>query len=173
MGRIRKSYGKYSEELVSDICRLISSDSYTVREVCDLCGIHPSCFYNWMNTREEFMNKITQARKDFRELTGVVAHRSLIRRIQGYSYNEVRNDYVYKDGVETLRGKTVITKHVEPDTSAIIFALTNVDPENWKRNAAMMGDDVGGTTKFELVMSTLEGGKGSNDSTEANKEDEK
>lgn len=53
---------------------------------------------------------------------------ALFKRATGYDYDEVKEEY--EDG--ELSKRTVIKKHVAPDTTAQIYWLKNRDPNNWK-----------------------------------------
>jgi transposase-like protein len=63
---------KYNEEVVKRITELVSSDSYTVPEICKIVGIHLDTYYNWLNKKTEFSEKIKKARN------------ALVREIEAY-----------------------------------------------------------------------------------------
>lgn len=53
--------------------------------------------------------------------------------ILGTEYEETTVEYESdKDGNPRIKKQKTITKHIMPNPTAIIFALTNRDPENWK-----------------------------------------
>ena len=41
---------------------------------------------------------------------------------------------------QIIKEKKTIKKHIQPDTTAIIFALTNLDPEHWKNRQNIDGN---------------------------------
>ena len=64
----------------------------------------------------------------------VKARISLNRLVEGYDYEEKTVD-VETDPAGHIKTQKVrkITKHCSPDTTAVIFALKNADPENFNR----------------------------------------
>ena len=80
----------------------------------------------------------------------VEAKRSLLKKIQGYTVQE-RHITTVGSGKFDVNGKEiprikeqkVVDKHFQPDTAAIIFTLTNGEPENWKnrQNNEVTGKD--------------------------------
>jgi transposase-like protein len=152
---------KYTKKIVERICELISSDSYTIREVCRIVGISVSLFYHWKDTKLEFLEAIKKAEKDFDELVAVEAGRSLMKKIRGYTVQEkktvsVDTGKLDEDGKPVVRVKehVVTDRHFQPDTAAIIFALTNREPEKWRNKQNMdvtsNGNDINGT---QLIFS--------------------
>jgi len=129
---------KYTPELVERICELIRSDSYIIAEICAKVGISESLFYEWKNSKVEFLEAIKKAKEDFRDLCCVEAQRSLIKRIRGYDVEEERIVYSgtekNEDGKRKLKVKerVVTKKHVASSDALIIFTLTNRDPDNWR-----------------------------------------
>ena len=83
---------------------------------------------------------------------------SLWKRAAGYEVEEVKNEYrILKDGSKVLVKSREITKHFPPDTGALIFALTNLAPENWKNkqdNRLSVDESVGG---FKISVVHKEG----------------
>lgn len=130
---------KYSKKIVKKICSLIKADSYTIAEVCAQVGINQDTYYEWKKGKAEFSEAIEAAFDERRAFFAVEAKKSLLKKIQGYTVEESKTVWVdsgKKD--ETGKSKPRIkeqvktTKHIQPDTAAIIFALTNTDSENWK-----------------------------------------
>jgi len=130
---------KYSKKMVREICSLIKKDSYTVAEICSLTGISEETFYCWKREKPEFSEAIKKAGKKFDELLIAEAKKSLIKLLQGYTVQEKKTVTVdtgkkSADGKPIVKVKehTVTDKHYQPNPTAIIFTLTNRDPENWK-----------------------------------------
>lgn len=130
---------RYNKKIVEDICALIREDSYTDAELCKKVNIAESTFYDWKAKKPEFSDAIKKAEEDFNSLIIVEAKRSLIKLIKGYTVQEkktVTADTGKKDddGKPIVRVKehAVVDKHYQPNTAAVIFALTNRDPANWK-----------------------------------------
>lgn len=127
---------KYSNKLVEKICGLIRADSYTIAEICRFVGIAESTFYEWQIAKPEFSECIKKAQDARTEFFVVEAKKSLLKKIQGYTVDETKTVYVdAKTGEKTkakVKEQTIIKKHIQPDTAAIIFTLTNGDPDNFK-----------------------------------------
>ncbi len=59
---------------------------------------------------------------------------ALIKRAQGYEYEEVYETY---EGT-VLKEKTIKRKQMPPDVAAINLALKNYDPDNWANDPQML-----------------------------------
>lgn len=130
---------KYSPEIVAKICELIEKDSFTIPEICKCVGIAESTFHEWQSTKAEFSEAIKKARSRFSDTMAVEAARSLRKLVCGYDHTETTTEstdtgQLDDNGKKILKVKKHVTrtKHVEPNTAAIIFTLTNLDPEHWK-----------------------------------------
>lgn len=134
----------YSKEIVEKISDLISSDSYTIAEICQQVGISKDTYYRWLKEKSDFSDTIKKAQKHFDEKSVVEAHRSLMKLVSGYSVDETKTVYVdSKEGRPKIKEQTVTKKHYQPNLGAAIFVLTNKDPENWKnrQSAELTGKD--------------------------------
>ena len=124
--------GKYTEELVSTICNMIEADTYTIDEICKKVGITTTTYFEWKNVKPEFSEAVKKAEAKRMESLAVDARNSLRKLVNGYVVTNT------KTKTRTLtNGKTEETteeeiKHIEPNTAAVIFALTNSDPDNFK-----------------------------------------
>lgn len=128
---------KYNKKIVEKICELIKSDSYIIPEICRLVGISESIYHDWKSKKSEFSEAIKKAQDERNDFFASEAKKSLLKKIQGYTVEETKTVYVdstNKDGASKpkIKEQTKITKHIQPDTAAIIFTLTNRDPDNWK-----------------------------------------
>lgn len=142
---------KYNKEIVKQICELISTDSYTIAEICEKVGIVKDTYYQWLNNKADFSDAIKKAQNNFKDLIASEAKKSLVKMIKGYTIQEKKITTV-DTGKKDDNGKpiikvkehTVTDKHYQPVPAAVIFALTNVDSENWKnrQNSELTG--VGG-----------------------------
>jgi hypothetical protein len=135
---------KYNKKIVNQICSLIKKDSYTIAEICSLSGIHIDTFYSWQRNKPQFSEAIKKAREEYDQYIAVEAQKSLIKLLQGYDYDEKKTVYLKdKEGKPTIKEQTTTKKHVQPSVPAIIFTLTNKDPDNWKnrQNTELTGKD--------------------------------
>ena len=140
---------KYDKELTEKICSLIKADSYTIAEICIIVDIAESTFYEWQKTEPEFSEAIKKAREEGKAHFVAEAKKSLMKLVQGYTVKEERT--VGTDSGKKENGKVVVkvkeftttVKHIAPNPTAIIFTLTNCDPENWKnrQSAELTGKD--------------------------------
>lgn len=130
---------KFNKKTVDMIVGLVKSDTYTIAEICRQVGITPKTYHQWVNDYPDFADAIEQAKAERMQAMVIEAKKSLIKKIQGYDVTETK--------VVTIPGKqkdekgnpkpiikeqTTTKKHIQPDTAAIIFTLTNGDPEHWR-----------------------------------------
>lgn len=130
---------KYSKKMVAKIVGLLKSDTYTIAEICRQVGISTQTYHEWVNTREDFALAVEEAREELMQSMVIEAKKSLRKKIQGYDVAETKvvtvpSNQKTQDGKEKPRIKeqTTTKKHIQPDTTAIIFTLTNGDPEHWR-----------------------------------------
>ena len=130
---------KFSKKTVDKIVGLVKSDTFTIAEICRQVGITPKTYHLWMNDYPDFADAIEQAKEERMQSMVIEAKKSLMKKIQGYDVTETK--------VVTIPGKqkdekgnpkpiikeqTTTKKHIQPDMAAIIFTLTNGDPEHWR-----------------------------------------
>jgi hypothetical protein len=119
-GRPQK-YAEYVEPYLDDIKKM--SLSMTEKQIAETLEISYSTFRKY----KEQYPALKDALKIGRRQLVVKLHSALIRRAEGYDYEETKT--VKRDGkvVETQTTK----KHVPPDVAAINLALKNFDRDNW------------------------------------------
>ena len=139
---------KYSKKIVKAIISLIKKDSFTIAEICESVGISERCFYDWQKNNAEFAETIAQAKIDANMRFVKMARNSLVKKLEGYTIQEKSIVYVDSNDKEgnskpKIKEQKVIDKHFQPDTQAIIFALTNLEGETWKnrQNTELTGKD--------------------------------
>ncbi len=147
---------KYTKEVLEQICSLVKEDSYTIAEMCAKVGISERSYYGWQTRFTEFADAIKRAQLEFNSLLVLEAKKSLMKKVRGYTVQEVRSVTVDSrklddegNPIYKQKEKTVTDKYFQPDTAAIIFTLCNRDPDNWKNRQenTMVGDI---TLKSEL-----------------------
>lgn len=150
--------GKYNSELVDKICSLIEQDTYTIEEICRNVGIVESTFYEWKATKEEFSEAIKKAEKKRMEKLAVAARNSLMKLVCGF---EVVNTKVKKGKDNKVIEEITETKNIEPNTAAVIFALTNSDPDNFKNKQFNVNNEVGSKPigDFKTFMERIKAAK--------------
>lgn len=139
---------KYCNELTERICDNIR-DGYTQRKACEKENVSTTQFHVWMNKYAEFAMAVEKAKSDFDANIVRVATRGLMQLVTGYEYDEKKTEYE-KDpsnpDKQRIVKQTIVRKKVAPNITAVIFALTNKDPENWKNR---LNTQVDGKVKTE------------------------
>lgn len=130
---------KYGKKLVDKIVKLMSSDTYIIAEVCQQVGITPKTYHLWMREKPEFASAIEKAHDERMQTFAAEAKKSLLKKISGYTVNETKVVTVPTDKkdangipIPMIKEQTTTKKHIQPDTAAIIFTLTNCEPEHWR-----------------------------------------
>jgi hypothetical protein len=134
MGR-RNKYLTNIEPNMEMIVGYLNS-GHTEASVAARFGVGVSTWERYKSEHEEFREAIRQAGMN---ATALVVN-SLFKRAKGYEFEETQVifDAPQKDKDGKLRNpireirKT--TKHIAPDTAAIIFWVINRDPEHWKNS---------------------------------------
>lgn len=141
---------QWTDAKVEIMCKAIASgkshkDAYTAARVSY------TAFYSHLKTDVEFIERIRKAEQEYQEWYDsrlvVDCKRSLMELVRGYEYDETTTE----TGVDGRTGKPVtktkvVHKKVGPNPTAIIFALCNRDPDNWKNRVAQ---DVNGKIDVE------------------------
>ena len=130
---------KFSKKTVERNVGLIKSDTYTIPEICSQVGITPKTYHQWVNDYPDFADAIEQAKDERMQAMVIEAKKSLMKKIQGYDVTETK--VVTVPGTKKdekgnpkpiIKEQTTTKKHIQADTAAIIFTLTNGDPEHWR-----------------------------------------
>ena len=130
---------KFSKKTVEKIVGLVKSDTYTIAEICRQVGITPKTYHAWINDYPDFADAVERARDERLQMMVIEAKKSLMKKIQGYEVTETKvitvpgNKKDEKGNPKPIiKEQTTTKKHIQPDTAAIIFTLTNGDPEHWR-----------------------------------------
>lgn len=136
----RKS--KYNKEMVERICGFIR-DGDTQRLTCKKVGIAEDTFCEWMKHKDGFSEAVKKAKEDFRATIVGKLEATLWKRAMGYEVTEIDTEYVSDaNGNPRIKSQKTKVKHIQPDTGALIFALTNVAPERWVNKQKVEPQDV-------------------------------
>lgn len=112
-------------------------------------GLPHSTFIKWRDeykeAREYFELKRDMRQKVYRDHLSTSAMDSLLKRVEGVEYEVAEVEGVYitdEEGRNIFKPKKAKKKKVfvQPSDTAIIFALTNTDPENFKNRHQVDGD---------------------------------
>ena len=107
--------------------------------MCNNVGITRQTFYQWQHDNPEFAQAVEDASNELLDKMKVEAKKSLMKKIQGYEVAETK--VVTVPGREKdaqgkpkpiIKEQITTKKHIQADTAAIIFTLTNTDPEHWR-----------------------------------------
>ena len=146
----------YSKKMVSKIAELVKSDTYTIAEICSIVGISLRTYFRWMQEHPEFADAIERAKDERMQKLVVEARKSLLKKITGYDVEEthtvvIPNGEKGPDGKPKgkVKEKKTVIKHIQPDTMAIIFTLTNGDSENFKNKHSVEATGKDGKDLFE------------------------
>lgn len=141
---------QWTDAKVEQMCKAIAAgksykDAYTAARVSH------TTFYKHFNEDVEFNAKIKKAEQEYQEWYDsqlvVDCKRSLLELVQGYEWEETTTESALdKNGKMVEVKKKVVHKKAAPNPTAIIFALCNRDPENWKNRVAQ---DVNGKIDVE------------------------
>ena len=130
---------KFSKKTVEKIVGLVKSDTYTIAEICRQVGITPKTSHAWINDYPDFADALERARDERLQMMVIEAKKSLMKKIRGYEVTETKvitvpgNKKDEKGNPKPIiKEQTTTKKHIQPDTAAIIFTLTNGDPEHWR-----------------------------------------
>lgn len=123
---------KYNKQTVEKICEYIR-DGDSQKLACKKAGIGDSTFHDWIKAKPEFSESIKKAKEEFQATIAGKLEATLWKRAMGYEVTETETEYVSDvDGNPKIKSQKSKVKHIQPDTGALIFALTNVSPDKWK-----------------------------------------
>ncbi|WP_256013138.1 transposase [Desertivirga xinjiangensis] len=143
---------KYSKKLVDVICELYAKGEHSIKDICKMAGISKDTFFEWKKNNADFSDRLKGLEDDRLENYAIMARSGLAKLLDVHEYEEVTTEYVTDpDGKPIVKHQKRVKKKVMPNATAVIFALTNRDPDNWKHKQEM---DV--TTKGESLNKGLQ-----------------
>ena len=128
------------KETKAKIVELVAADTYTKEEICNMAGISNYILDKWMKEDIEFFKALKNAEIIARQNFNVIAKNSLRRLIEGFEATDVTVAEKFNKQGEIVTVTSKVTKVYKPDTAAVIFTLTNVDPDNWKNRRDVSGE---------------------------------
>lgn len=143
-----KTMAKDKEQKKERIVALLREDTYSVTELTRIVGCDRSVYYDWLKDDPDFAQAVQEAKEEFRAKMTAEAKNSLRKLIQGYTAEETTIISVPSktkfdpngNPLPVIKEQKTIRKPVPPNTGAVIFALTNVDPDNWKNRQEFTGN---------------------------------
>ena len=122
---------KYNKQIIDTICSFIRNGD-SQKMACKKAGIAESTLYEWLKKKKELPEAIKKAKDEFHDTILGKLETSLWKRAMGYEVTETETEYVKDaDGHLKVKSQKKKIKHIQPDTGALIFALTNVAPDKW------------------------------------------
>lgn len=122
---------KYNKQIIDAICSFIREGD-SQKTACKKAGIAESTLYEWLKKKKELSEAIKKAKDEFRDNILGKLEMSLWKRATGYEVTETETEYVSDaEGRPKIKSQKTKVKHIQPDTGALIFALTNVAPGKW------------------------------------------
>ncbi len=128
--------GKYNIDILNEICGYLR-DGDTARTAAAKAGIHEDTYYEWIKVHPEFSEAVKRAQEEYKQKEyGEIlnsAKKSLKVLVEGTEYEEVETEYgTDKNGNVYIKHQRTKKKQIQPNPTAVIFALTNREPESWK-----------------------------------------
>lgn len=145
---------KYSTELADAIIAQYATGKQTVDDLRKAVGISRVTFYTWKDKRPGFARRLADVEAARLESLGQMAMSGLALLIQKHEYEETKVEYTEgKDGQPRIKSKVITKKVIMPNAAAVIFVLTNRDPENWKhRQALSLSGPAGEEVGFDITL---------------------
>lgn len=149
------------------ICERYATDKYTIDSCCKKHGITHRTFRNWCVDVSEVSDLYLKAQQDAanikKERLKEKALQGLEKLISGYKVTEeTREQLVNQLGRISLddEGQPIekvkkVMKHVGPNPTAIIFTLTNRDPEEWKNSQNINSKNTNSNTNLNYNSEPL------------------
>lgn len=135
-------YNDIKDELLQYI-----RDGSTFKEACQRAGVSDSQFYDWKAKKPDFSDEVKKAHKEGRAKIVPELERALYKRALGYEYTETKTE-TFPDGNDRV---TVTRKQMPPDVGALVFALCNLAPGDWRNKVEnQVSGDLKTTVKVEV-----------------------
>lgn len=132
--------------------RIANGETY--KAACACAGISIDTFVKLKQKDAEFNDFIRKAQKEYNEWRHdeilIEARTSLKQLIKGFKYKEITVESETDErGFRREKKRKEVEKMVTPNATAIIFALCNRDPENWKHRQTT---DINAEVKAEAAI---------------------
>lgn len=135
---------KYDPANHPRLAQAMRGHGMTADEVADAMGVARSTFYQWQKDHPEFAAAVGEGKA------------VLAAKLESALYKKAMGGYETKVTEITTDDEGNARRHVKkveqaPDTGALVFALKNLDPENWQdKRTVDTGKDAG-----KLISETL------------------
>ena len=107
-------------------------------DIAKSIGINRTTIYDWKRKYPTFANAL----RDGKLVADLAVESALFKKATGFSVTDTKTtSFLDKETGELVEGKTeVTTKHILPDTLAIMFWLKNRCPDLWKDKVTEQSD---------------------------------
>lgn len=126
----------------------------TIEQIANNLGISKTTLYKYMEDHIELSERL----KKGKEVIDIEVENALLKRALGYKYEEVTKEKILNRETKQyeLKVTKVVTKEVQPDTTAQIFWLKNRKPAEWRdrkevEHSGNISNPYEGLTKEELL----------------------
>lgn len=135
---------------------LIDYKGARVKDICERFGIDRKTFYNWKKN-STFSTHIKEAKEEFKGNLERRVVGPLIKCAEGFmAKNKQVRSLLGKDDTPIRKEVVESEIYIKPSVAAIIFLLTNINPEIWKQRIVQNQDDVQTADKGNQIdMSAL------------------
>lgn len=150
---------KYTKDLVDRICELFATGEHSVADVCAQVGLAKSTFHKWKEEKSDFSDALKKAEALRLSAFKQMARSGLAKLLDVYEHDEMSRSFsVDKNGKRRIKFEKVTRRKVMPNATAVIFALKNLDPENFQDKQEVEHKGEIGVSWHETR--TYEGGEG-------------
>lgn len=123
----------------------------TDEQIAKNLGISKDSFYRYKREHTDFSDSLKRGK----EVIDFEVENALLKRALGYKYDEITKEINEDTG--KLEVTKVITKEVQPDTTAQIFWLKNRKPEDWRdKREVEHGGTINSIAKLDSILEQLE-----------------
>lgn len=126
----------------------------TIEQIANNLGISKTTLYKYTEDHIELSERL----KKGKEVIDIEVENALLKRALGYKYEEVTKEKILNRETKQyeLKVTKVVTKEVQPDTTAQIFWLKNRKPAEWRdrkevEHSGNISNPYEGLTKEELL----------------------
>lgn len=124
-------------------------------------GIALSTLYKWKTENMEFVERLKKAEEEsntkyVQELLATTK-RSLAEVIKGYEVEETKTEYENDaHGNPRIKKQIISKRFIAPSATAIMFTLTNLEPEKWKnRQTTDLNGKIESDTKADISLENV------------------
>lgn len=127
---------QWTDAKVEMMCKAIAAGK-SYKDAFTMARVSKATFYKHLAEDTDFKDRVKKAEQQYQDWYDsqliVECKRSLLELIRGYEWDETTTETMLgKDGKGTIVKTKVVHKRAAPNPTALIFALCNRDPDNWK-----------------------------------------